>query len=67
MPEYRFSLTRMFPHNDKIFDFVLIREYEGQRKPVVWHILRSITKHTELPINMLLTVRIQYHSTKSEE
>ena len=67
MPEYRFSLTLIFPYKNKIEDFVFIREYEGQRKPVVWHFLRSTTKHTELPINLLLTVRIQYHSKKSEE
>ena len=37
MPEYRFSLTRIFPYKDKIYDYVLIREDTGQRKPVFWN------------------------------
>ena len=41
MPEYRFSLTRIFPYKDKIYDYVLIREDTGQRKPVFWNILCS--------------------------
>ena len=41
MPEYRFSLTCIFPYKDKIDDSVLIRNYTGQRKSIFWHILCS--------------------------
>ena len=41
MPEYGFSMTCIIPYKDRIFDSVLIREYTGQRKPVLWHILGS--------------------------
>lgn len=34
MPECGFSLTRIFPHKDRIVDFVLIKENTLQRKPV---------------------------------
>ena len=34
MREYRFSLVRIFPHNNRILEFVLIGENTGQRKPV---------------------------------
>ena len=33
MREYRFS---------KIYDYALVQEYYGQRKPVFWHILCSV-------------------------
>ena len=36
MREYGFSLTRILPYKDKIYDFVLIRE-----NPVFSHILCS--------------------------
>ena len=42
MPEYGFSLNRIFPYKDGIFDSVLICEYMGQRKPVFLHIFRSV-------------------------
>ena len=41
MPEYLFSLTRIFSYKDRIYDSVLMWENKGQRKPVLWHILRS--------------------------
>ena len=41
MPEYGFSLNRIFPYKDRIYDYVLIREDTGQRKPVFWNFLRS--------------------------
>ena len=41
MPEYGFSLTRIFLYKDRIYNFVLIREDTGQRKPVFWNILCS--------------------------
>ena len=41
MPEKRFSLTRVFPYKDKIFDSILIRENMGQRKPMFWYVFRS--------------------------
>ena len=34
MPEYGFSLTRIFPYKDRIGDAALIRENMDQRKPV---------------------------------
>ena len=41
MPEYGFSLTRIFLYKDRIYDYVLTREDMGQRKPVFWNILCS--------------------------
>ena len=41
MREYEFLLTRILPYKGKIYDFVLIRENTGQRKPVFSHILCS--------------------------
>ena len=37
MSEYGYSLTRIFPYKDRI-----VRQKKGQRKPVFWHILRSV-------------------------
>ena len=31
---YGFSLTRILPYKDKIYDFVIIRENTGHRKSV---------------------------------
>ena len=42
MAEYRFSLTRIFPYKKRIVDYVIKREYTGQRKPASWHILLSV-------------------------
>ena len=39
MPEYGFSLTRIFPYKDRIY--YALRENTGQRKPVCWYTLRS--------------------------
>lgn len=33
MAEYEVSLTRIFSYRDRIFDFIFIREYKGQRNP----------------------------------
>ena len=41
MREYGFSLTRILPYKDKIYDSVLVRENTGQWKAVFSHILRS--------------------------
>ena len=41
MREYEFSLTRIHPYKDRIWDSVLIRENTGQWKPVFSHILCS--------------------------
>ena len=35
MSEYGFSVTRIFPYIDRIYDFVLIQEYMDQRKPIL--------------------------------
>ena len=45
MREYGFSLTRILPNKDKIYDFILIRENMGQLKPVLSHILCSSVFH----------------------
>lgn len=34
MPEYGFSMVRIFPYEDIIYDCFLIRESTGQRKSV---------------------------------
>ena len=36
-----FYLIRIFSHKDRIEEFVLIREYMGQRNPAFWHIFCS--------------------------
>ena len=47
MPKHGFSLTRIFPYKDKIYDvsnlqiYVLIRESTVKTKRVSWYILRS--------------------------
>ena len=46
MAEYGFPLTRIFPN--KIEDSVLIRGNVGQRKPIFWHILRSVNNRQSL-------------------
>ena len=33
MPEYGFSLARIFPYKDRIVDFVFMWESAGQKKP----------------------------------
>ena len=42
MPEYEFSLTRIFPYKDRIYDPVLKQEIMDHRKLFLWHILRSV-------------------------
>ena len=44
MPEHRFSLMRIFPYNDRIYDSVHTRENTGQRKSLIRHILISARK-----------------------
>ena len=39
MREYGFSLTRILPYKDKIYDSVPLRENTGQSKHVFSHIL----------------------------
>ena len=41
MQGYGFSMTRILPYKDKIYNFVLTRENTGQWKPVFSHILCS--------------------------
>ena len=48
-PEYVFPLTHKFPYMDRIYDFVLRREYMGQRKPysdIFYPVVEVITKTT---------------------
>ena len=42
MPEYGFSLANFVPYNKEICVCILIRENTSQRKPVFWHISRSV-------------------------
>ena len=42
MREYGFSLKCILPYDDRVYDYVLLRENTGQRKPVFSHILRSV-------------------------
>ena len=51
MREYGFSLTRILPDKDKIYDFVLIRESTAQWKPVFSHIICSDPLKTSKKIN----------------
>ena len=48
MPGYGFSLTRIFPYKDsvyyRIYDSILTREKNGQRKPAIWCITHSESK-----------------------
>ena len=44
MPEHGFSLTRVFPHKDKIINSDLILENTGHIKPAYWQILRVLVK-----------------------
>ena len=43
MPEYGFSLTRIFPYKNSYFpvDSILIRENTDHRKPVFWHTFKQ--------------------------
>ena len=59
MRECGFSLTRILPYKDRIYDSVLIRENTGQWKPVFSHILCSdivsqsgCAKNIKLPANI---------------
>ena len=58
----RIFLTRIFPYNERIFDFVFIREHGGQRKPVFWHIVRSGSweSRTVSPVSFNNQWNIQY-------
>ena len=48
MREYKFSLTRIFPYNGRIYDSAPIRENTVQRKPALFtHILRSGDNHSD--------------------
>ena len=40
-PEYRFSLTRIFPFNDRIYDSVITRKNVCHKKPLFRHICTS--------------------------
>ena len=69
MPEYGFSLTRIFRYKDRIVDFVLIPESAGQRKPVFWHILRNVyvrirkSRLLKLPLNYF---QVDVKTTKTQ-
>ena len=46
MAEYGFPLTHIFPNRTE--DSVLIRRNAGRRKPIFWHILRSVNNAQSL-------------------
>ena len=43
MQEYTFSLTRILPYKDKIYDSILIRDITVQPKLVFSHILCNVS------------------------
>lgn len=53
MPQYSFSLTRIFPNKDKICDSALMREYTRQKKSGLWHMLGSSVAILTLPLATL--------------
>ena len=62
--EYGFSLTRTFPHKDRIKDFDLIRENTSETEPVFWRIIRSERFNTlfcEL-VNSDITIHLSTYS-----
>ena len=55
MPEYQFSVTRIFLYKNRILDCVLlILENAGHNKPVFSHILRSVFNSTLAQCKLLL-------------
>ena len=53
MREYGFSVTRILPYKDKIYDFIYIRENTGHWKPVFSHILCSVSWQFQAKFHML--------------
>ena len=54
MRECVLYLACIFSYKDLVEDSVLIRKNTGQIKPVLWHILRSISLQKELKIKFVL-------------
>ena len=54
MRECGLYLAWIFSYKDLVEDSVLIRKNTGQIKPVLWHILRSISLQKELKIKFVL-------------
>lgn len=44
-------MSCMFLYEDRILDSVYLREYPGQRKPVLRHILRSANQTDMIPLS----------------
>ena len=65
MPEYGFSLIRIFPYKDKIVDSMFLWEKWCQRKPAFGHIL-PMHSHTleELGVSWLQKMLL-YHDQVS--
>ena len=59
MPGYGFSLTLIFPYNDRIEDSVFMRENTDQGKPFLRHIIRndSSTQCTSLKTVQITVVQ----------
>ena len=50
MQEYRFSLTRVLPYEDRIYDSPLIQENTGQWKPVQYMCKTSLEQYSKLTL-----------------
>ena len=57
--EYARICQNMFPYNDRIKNFVLIRENNGQRKPVFWPRMLHCVKNVRIPIFSPYSVRMR--------
>ena len=42
MPEFGFSVIRVFPYKGRTHYCILIERSTGRRKPVIWYILRGV-------------------------
>ena len=55
MLEYGFPLNHIFQHKAEL-KFVLVQENTYQRKPVIWHTLRSKDKFLQLQVRVAIFV-----------
>ena len=66
MPKYRFSLTRIFPYKDRIYDSLFIWESTGQRESAFSHIVRSRSLHIWTNLRDLQALVLQIDTSKFE-
>ena len=50
-------LTHILSYQNRINNFIIIREYNGQRRPVFWHVLHSVRSASFQSCNRTCTVR----------